>query len=549
MQYIINTEGKVVFSCSKAGCFSNGQGLCPVQVNGKWGYIDTTGNLVIPCIYEDSWHFENKTAIVKYNGKYGLINKSGKTIVPFQYNNYDLVPVPHDGIICIEVQETADETRIYKCIDTNADQLLTKEALVPIEFSEGLASVWVSHEKGYGVIDINGSFLIPPGDYDFISDFHFGVSRVQKNGKYGYINKTGKIVVDIKYDLINDSDWNPIACVFMGKKFGYMDKRNGNEIISVSLEGDYREIGVYYSDKMSIIHSNSFIYVYNTEECKTYKLTQFNNINRYCNGFCAVEQSGKIGFIDKHCQLVIPCVFESTRSCYSCYFIGESCALEHCIIDRQGKVIRSFPNNWVSKTIPPGHEEKKYLYHIYQSPSEETLFNLKGESICTGRDFYTTLPQCFPVAVQSKTDGKWGFVDQNGKMVVPCQFEDSYSFEDGFATIDEPIRSSVSRVSSNTHVSSGSRSNSSGGCYVATAVYGSYDCPEVWTLRRYRDNVLDHTWYGRLFIRSYYAISPILVKWFGKKKWFKKLLINPLNRRVKELNKRGFEDIPYEDKY
>ena len=43
-----------------------------------------------------------------------------------------------------------------------------------------------------------------------------------------------------------------------------------------------------------------------------------------------------------------------------------------------------------------------------------------------------------------------------------------------------------------------------GGCYVATAVYGSYDCPEVWTLRRYRDYSLAETWYGRAFIKLYY---------------------------------------------
>ncbi|MDO5478959.1 MAG: CFI-box-CTERM domain-containing protein [Clostridia bacterium] len=54
-----------------------------------------------------------------------------------------------------------------------------------------------------------------------------------------------------------------------------------------------------------------------------------------------------------------------------------------------------------------------------------------------------------------------------------------------------------------------------GGCYVATAVYGSYDCPEVWTLRRFRDDTLAKTWYGRMFIRVYYAVSPTLVKWFG----------------------------------
>ena len=57
---------------------------------------------------------------------------------------------------------------------------------------------------------------------------------------------------------------------------------------------------------------------------------------------------------------------------------------------------------------------------------------------------------------------------------------------------------------------------SNGGCYVATAVYGSYDCPQVWTLRRYRDYTLAETWLGRLFILLYYAISPTLVKWFGE---------------------------------
>lgn len=38
-----------------------------------------------------------------------------------------------------------------------------------------------------------------------------------------------------------------------------------------------------------------------------------------------------------------------------------------------------------------------------------------------------------------------------------------------------------------------------GGCYIATFVYGSYDCSQVWTLRRFRDNTLDETWYGRFF--------------------------------------------------
>ena len=85
------------------------------------------------------------------------------------------------------------------------------------------------------------------------------------------------------------------------------------------------------------------------------------------------------------------------------------------------------------------------------------------------------------------------------------------------------------------------------GCYVATCVYGSYDCPEVWTLRRYRDNTLRATWYGRLFIRVYYAVSPKLVKWFGKTKWFKKLWKGKLDRMVANLQAKGVESTPYQD--
>jgi hypothetical protein len=87
-----------------------------------------------------------------------------------------------------------------------------------------------------------------------------------------------------------------------------------------------------------------------------------------------------------------------------------------------------------------------------------------------------------------------------------------------------------------------------GGCYVATVVYGSYDCPQVWTLRRYRDNVLAETWYGRAFIKTYYAISPTLVKWFGKTEWFKNLWRGKLDSMVEKLQKEGMEDTPYEDR-
>ena len=92
-----------------------------------------------------------------------------------------------------------------------------------------------------------------------------------------------------------------------------------------------------------------------------------------------------------------------------------------------------------------------------------------------------------------------------------------------------------------------SRPQPSSGCYVATCVYGSYDCPQVWTLRRFRDYTLAKTWYGRAFIHTYYAISPTIIKWFGETNWFKKFWKGKLDTMVKQLQEKGFDNTPYED--
>ncbi len=87
----------------------------------------------------------------------------------------------------------------------------------------------------------------------------------------------------------------------------------------------------------------------------------------------------------------------------------------------------------------------------------------------------------------------------------------------------------------------------SGGCYIATAIYGSYDCPEVWTLRRFRDLKLAESVFGRAFIKLYYSTSPTLVKWFGKTLFFKKTFKPILDKLVYVLQHEGVESTPYKD--
>jgi hypothetical protein len=85
------------------------------------------------------------------------------------------------------------------------------------------------------------------------------------------------------------------------------------------------------------------------------------------------------------------------------------------------------------------------------------------------------------------------------------------------------------------------------GCYVATAVYGSYDCSQVWVLRRYRDRRLTASMPGRVFTKCYYTISPALVQAFGQSVWFNRLLKKRLDKLVHSLMQQGYNNTAYYD--
>ena len=89
--------------------------------------------------------------------------------------------------------------------------------------------------------------------------------------------------------------------------------------------------------------------------------------------------------------------------------------------------------------------------------------------------------------------------------------------------------------------------NTKKGCYVATCVYGSYDCPQVWTLRRFRDFYLMRSNLGRILTRIYYKFSPSIVNRFGTTLWFNKIFKHVLDRMVAHLKKAGYKDTEYYD--
>ena len=86
------------------------------------------------------------------------------------------------------------------------------------------------------------------------------------------------------------------------------------------------------------------------------------------------------------------------------------------------------------------------------------------------------------------------------------------------------------------------------GCYIATVVYGSYQCPEVWTLRRFRDDILNPSRCGKMLVRMYYYISPFLINKLGRSKYIISVSRKILDLLVKNLTSKGVLNTPYVDK-
>lgn len=166
------------------------EGLAEVKKNGKWGFVDKTGQVVVPLQYDYAWGFHGGLSVVVSNDKRGFIDKTGQVVVPLQY---DWVEEDFsNGRIFAEVKRNGRNGRTYY-VSKFGDEYTGVGSV-----SEGL--VWVENNGKWGYVDTTGRVVISL-QFDFAKDFSEGLAGVQKNGKWGFIDKTGKMVIAPQYDI------------------------------------------------------------------------------------------------------------------------------------------------------------------------------------------------------------------------------------------------------------------------------------------------------------------------------------------------------------
>ncbi|MBQ2830318.1 MAG: WG repeat-containing protein, partial [Oscillospiraceae bacterium] len=202
----VDTTGELVISCEYDDARSFSEGLAGVEKDGKWGFIDTTGELVIPCVYDHAYYAYDfsgglaQVAVGEYpDQKYGLIDTSGEVVLPIEYG---FVGNFSEGLARVFKDEK------YGYINTRGELVISCEYDYAEDFSEGLARVAVGEypDRKYGLINTRGETVLPI-EYDYVTEFYGGLALVEKEGKCGFINTSGNLVIDCKYEDVLNYDY------------------------------------------------------------------------------------------------------------------------------------------------------------------------------------------------------------------------------------------------------------------------------------------------------------------------------------------------------
>jgi len=275
---LIDPSGSWVVQPTRADMRPGTEGLFPVSENGKWGFIDKSGQMRIPARYEAVAQFEGGAAAAKTGGRWGFLRTDGRTEVAFTFldiggrdgryftarddkgwavfrvdatrkpyrvpltDDYGDVKIvitevygPVDGLV---VAKTNRGSTLARLISTSGggDFYLTgemewPEAATPahgLHFGDGFIPISVPLGKCAYFKDEAEGYVVWVDRFDDCMEFSGGYAPVKINGKWGFIDRAGRLVVEPTYDAAFPLR-SGYATVRQGEKRGFLklDPQNG----------------------------------------------------------------------------------------------------------------------------------------------------------------------------------------------------------------------------------------------------------------------------------------------------------------------------------
>ena len=331
------------------------QKLFPVEKDGKWGFIDSTGKVVISLEFDSANEFHEGMALVTTGKQKAFIDTSGRIVIKPQF---DLVDDFSEGLAAVNIGQTRipnlgliGNPGKWGYIDRMGKLAIPLRFTHAEDFSEELAAVTDSDRSGF--IDHSGKmvFEVP---LDVTLGFHEGVVGVSYRGDVTYFDRSGKkISPPIDYGPRSYSFSEGLVPVATKGKWGFMDK-TGKLVIAAQFEdaGNFSEGLAPVKIKGELVwcpadergnrEGSTMRYGFVDKSGKLAIPARFESAEPFSEGLAAIHNCDQFFFIDKTGKTVIPANFK-----YASSFSGglarvsilSSETLLEGYIDKTGKIV------------------------------------------------------------------------------------------------------------------------------------------------------------------------------------------------------------------
>ena len=313
-QYI-DLEGKLVINpqFSEASLFRNGLAL--VKSTGKvqqWGYIAEDGRYTIMPKYSQATVFnENKAWVISENSDPMAINLNGD--IMFSIKNAFEVRIFQEGLAAFS--SVLNGVIRWGFVDQDGRTVILPQFTKVGDFSEELCAV-MNKDNKWGFIDKKGNLIINYQFEDVIDGFIQGQAVVMLSGKYGIIDIKGKCIVNPIYDkmLVDGESY----LVENNGKFGWC-----NRLGEIMIDCQFDEASQFENNDLAAIRiGNKYGYVNKTG--KICISPQFDQAYPF-NGACALVNYGlKFGLIDENGKYIINPIYDAVSSDYCLNLVGKT---------------------------------------------------------------------------------------------------------------------------------------------------------------------------------------------------------------------------------
>ncbi|MCR5147267.1 MAG: WG repeat-containing protein [Clostridia bacterium] len=215
---VISADGTIFLEGKVDNAVAMNYGSVIINENGKYGIIELKETVSVPAEYESlTYMFEDKYA-AKKDGKFGIINLKNETMVEFKYAD-------------IIYNQTTDYIKAKKD-DGNYDYMTRDFTIKLTSGEETVYKTFISIKTGDDIKYYNYK-LEEKSNKDVYTTNTLFVHK--ENGKYGFVNKDGKVVVEAKYDDAREQNDCGFVAVKKDGKWGALDQY-GNVAVDTKYE-------------------------------------------------------------------------------------------------------------------------------------------------------------------------------------------------------------------------------------------------------------------------------------------------------------------------